>query len=62
LNSSIGATIWIGGLLVEIGDHDAGALAHEDNGDLLADAAGGTGHDGNLVLEAHVTTPLRLRG
>src|SRR5262249_44137458 len=45
----------IAGLLVQIGDRDARSLAYEGFGDLLADAAGGAGHDGNFVLEPHVT-------
>ena len=44
----------VGGLLIQIGDHDLCALAGEGGGDLLADAAGGAGHDGNFVLETHV--------
>src|SRR5262249_31873843 len=49
------------GLLVEIGDDDARAFAREDPGDVLADAAGGAGHDGNFVLQAHVIEPLQWR-
>src|SRR5215813_2130047 len=45
----------VGGLLIQIGDHDLCALAREGLGDPLADATGGAGHDGNFVLEAHVT-------
>ena len=47
----------IGALLVEIGNDDLGALARICPGDLLADAARGTGDNGNLVLEAHGFLP-----
>jgi hypothetical protein len=43
----------LGALQVEIGDGDARALAHIGGGDLLADAAGGAGDDGDLVFQAH---------
>ena len=36
---------------VEVGDRDLGALGGVDVGDLLADAAGGAGDDGDLVLK-----------
>ena len=49
----------VGAFLVEVGDGDLGALAHEDAGDLLADAARGAGDDGDLVLETH-DCPRRL--
>ncbi len=49
----------VGGLLIEVGDHDACALARKGRGDLLADAAGGAGDDGDFVLETHVTKLLR---
>ena len=42
-------------VLVQVGDRDLGAFAREDGGDLLADAAGRAGDDGDLVgqLVAH---------
>ena len=43
----------LGALQVEVGDADLGALAGVLEGDLLADAAGRTGDDGDFVLEAH---------
>ena len=49
----------VGALLIEVGDHHLRALAGVDDGDLLADAAGGAGDDGNLVLQTHVFSPLR---
>ena len=47
----------IGRLLVEVGDDDLGAFAREHDGDFLADAARGTGDDGNLVLQTHRSCP-----
>jgi hypothetical protein len=38
---------------VDIGDGDLGAVVMELSGDFLADAAGGAGDDGDLVLQAH---------
>ena len=44
----------VGRVLVQVGDRDLGAFAREDDRDLLADAAGGAGDDGEFVLEFHV--------
>jgi hypothetical protein len=52
----------VGAALVEIGDGDPGTLAHEGAGDLLADAAGGTGDDGDTVLETHGGAPFNADG
>ena len=43
----------------QIGDGDLGALAGKGGGDLLADAAGSTRDDGDLVLELHAN-PLSI--
>ena len=48
----------IGRLLIEVGDRDFRTLAGENDGDLLADAAGRAGDDGDLVLETHGVSPL----
>ena len=50
----------ISALLIVVGDHDLGTFADEEPGNLLADAASRTGHDGNLVLETHGTISDRL--
>ncbi len=41
----------IGGLLVDVGDHDGGALGGQFLGDAAADAAAGAGDDGDLVVK-----------
>ncbi len=43
----------LGRLLVEIGNGDLRALADENGGDLLADAARRTGDDRDFVFQAH---------
>ncbi len=43
----------VGGGLIDVGDDDLAALAHVGLGNLLADAAGGAGDDGNFVLHTH---------
>src|SRR3954452_997576 len=40
-------------LLVEVGDDHLGSLAGVNQGDLLADAAGGTRNQSDLTLQAH---------
>ncbi len=47
----------VGAFLIEVGDHHLRALAREERGDFLADAAGRTGDDGNLVLKTHGSSP-----
>ena len=47
----------VGGGLVQISDRHARTFAHEGMSDLLADAAGGAGDDGDLVLETHDDVP-----
>ncbi|MEI9901524.1 MAG: hypothetical protein WDN31_16890 [Hyphomicrobium sp.] len=41
------------GFLIDIGNHDAGALGEEAPGDGIADAPGSAGNDGDLVVETH---------
>ena len=41
----------LGGLLVDVGDHDGGALGGEFLGDAAADAAAGAGDDRDLVVK-----------
>ena len=49
----------IGRLLIEVGDGDLCAFARENDGDLLADAAGRARDDGDLVLQTHGTSPFQ---
>ena len=51
----------LGRLAVEVGDGDLGAFARIGHGDLPADAAGGAGDDGNLVLQLHGHPSIRGR-
>src|SRR5262249_22518538 len=47
----------VSGLELEVGDGDLGALREIGAGDVLADAAGGAGDDGDFVLHAYGDLP-----
>ena len=44
-------------VFVEIGDRDVAAFSRENERDVLADAARGTGDDGRFALESHGSFP-----
>ena len=44
---------------VDVGEHHLRSLVEEALGDRKADALRGTGHDGDFVLEAHVSAPTK---
>jgi hypothetical protein len=43
----------IGSLLIEVGNHDPGALTGKKHCNILADAAGRSGDNGNFIFKSH---------